>query len=58
MTSAAERDSIASEYVTDFALTFETGLPAFVAALADGLALRDAIVEPHLRLLDRAPTTR
>ena len=28
MASAAERDSIASEYVTDYALTFETGVPA------------------------------
>ena len=26
MAAAAERDSIASEYVTDFALTFEVGL--------------------------------
>jgi len=57
MTSAAERDSIASEYVTDFALTFETGIPALVAALGDGLAVRDAIVELHLKLLDRAPDT-
>ena len=38
MAAAAERDSIASEYVTDFALTFETGLPALAKALADGLA--------------------
>ena len=57
MASAAERDSIASEYVTDYALTFETGLPALVAALDAGLAVRDAIVELHLRLLDRAPDT-
>jgi triphosphoribosyl-dephospho-CoA synthase len=57
MASAAGRDSIASEYVTDFALTFETGLPALVAALGDGLAERDAIVELHLRLLDAAPDT-
>ena len=57
MTSAAERDSIASEYVTDFALTFETGVPALVAALGDGLAVRDAIVELHLKLLDQAPDT-
>jgi triphosphoribosyl-dephospho-CoA synthase len=55
MATAAERDSIASEYVTDYALTFGTGLPALVAALGDGLAVRDAIVELHLRLLDRAP---
>jgi triphosphoribosyl-dephospho-CoA synthase len=57
MAAAAERDSIASEYVTDFALTFETGVPALVAALGDGLALRDAIVELHLRLLARADDT-
>jgi triphosphoribosyl-dephospho-CoA synthase len=57
MVSAAARDSIASEYVTDYALTFETGIPALTAALGDGLAVRDAIVELHLRLLDEAPDT-
>ena len=57
MASAAERDSVASEYVTDYALTFDTGLPALVAALGDGLAVREAIVELHLRLLERAPDT-
>ena len=54
MASAAERDSIAAEYVTDYALTFETGIPALAGALGDGLAVRDAIVELHLRLLDEA----
>jgi triphosphoribosyl-dephospho-CoA synthase len=57
MASAAGRDSIASEYVTDYALTFETGIPALVAALGDGLAVREAIVELALRLLDAAPDT-
>jgi triphosphoribosyl-dephospho-CoA synthase len=57
MASAAGRDSIASEYASDFALTFETGVPAFVAALGDGLAEREAIVELHLRMLDAAPDT-
>jgi triphosphoribosyl-dephospho-CoA synthase len=57
MASAAERDSVASEYVTDYALTFDTGVPALVAALGDGLAVREAIVELHLRLLDQAPDT-
>jgi triphosphoribosyl-dephospho-CoA synthase len=57
MASAAERDSIASEYASDFALTFETGVPALAAALGDGLAVREAIVELHLRLLDAAPDT-
>jgi triphosphoribosyl-dephospho-CoA synthase len=52
MAAAADRDSIASEYVTDFALTFEVGLPA----LGDALD-RDAIVELHLRLLAHTPDT-
>ena len=57
MASAAARDSVASEYVTDYALTFDTGVPALVAALGDGLAVREAIVELHLRLLDQTPDT-
>jgi triphosphoribosyl-dephospho-CoA synthase len=43
--------------VTGYAMTFGTGIPALVAALGDGLAVRDAIVELHLRLLDQAPDT-
>jgi triphosphoribosyl-dephospho-CoA synthase len=57
MASAAARDAIASEYVSDYALTFEAAIPAFDSALGDGLAPRDAIVELHLRLLDQAPDT-
>jgi triphosphoribosyl-dephospho-CoA synthase len=57
MASAAGRDSIAAEYTTDYALTFETGIPALVAALGDGLAVREAIVELALRLLDAVPDT-
>jgi triphosphoribosyl-dephospho-CoA synthase len=57
MASAAGRDSIASEYTTDYALTFQTGIPALVAALGDGLAVREAIVDLHLRLLDAVPDT-
>ena len=57
MASAAQRDSIASEYVTDYAITFGIGVPALVGALADGLAVRDAIVELHLRLLAEVPDT-
>jgi triphosphoribosyl-dephospho-CoA synthase len=57
MASAAGRDSIASEYVTDFALTFDTALPALLAALGDGLSEREAIVELHLRLLGAVPDT-
>jgi triphosphoribosyl-dephospho-CoA synthase len=57
MASAAARDSVASEYATDYAMTFETGVPALEAALGDGLAVREAIVELHLRLLDHSPDT-
>jgi triphosphoribosyl-dephospho-CoA synthase len=53
MMAAAERDSVASEYVTDFALTFEVGLPA----LDRDLPVRDAIVQLHLRLLAHTPDT-
>jgi triphosphoribosyl-dephospho-CoA synthase len=51
MAAAADRDSIASEYVTDFALTFEVGLPA----LRD--LTREAIVRLHLTLLAHTPDT-
>jgi triphosphoribosyl-dephospho-CoA synthase len=57
MASAAGRDSIASEYTTDYALTFDTGIPALLAASGDGLGVREAIVELHLRLLDAASDT-
>jgi triphosphoribosyl-dephospho-CoA synthase len=57
MASAAGRDSVASEYTTDYALTFDTGIPALVAARGDGLGVREAIVELHLRLLDAVPDT-
>jgi triphosphoribosyl-dephospho-CoA synthase len=50
MAHAAGRDSIASEYVTDFALVFETGV-------ARELPVRQAIVDAHLRLLAARPAT-
>jgi triphosphoribosyl-dephospho-CoA synthase len=57
MAAAAERDTIASEYVTDHAVTFELGLPALAGALGHGLGARDAIVELALRLLAAVPDT-
>jgi triphosphoribosyl-dephospho-CoA synthase len=50
MAAAADRDSIASEYVTDFAVVFGTGI-------ARDLPLRAAIVDVHLRLLAARPDT-
>jgi len=55
MSLAAERDSIAREYVTDFAITFERGAPSLQAALADGLSWSDAVVETYLGLLAAIP---
>jgi triphosphoribosyl-dephospho-CoA synthase len=57
MAAAARRDTIASEYVTDYAVTFELGLPALAAALGDGLRARDAIVDLALQLLAEVPDT-
>jgi triphosphoribosyl-dephospho-CoA synthase len=57
MAAAAQRDTIASEYVTDHAVTFELGLPALADALDDGLRARDAIVELALQLLAAVPDT-
>ena len=57
MALAAERDAIAREYVTDFALTFDTGVPTVLAARHEGLAWSDTVVETYLALLDAAPDT-
>jgi triphosphoribosyl-dephospho-CoA synthase len=57
MSLAADRDAIAREYVTDFALTFETGVPAVLAARREGLAWSDTVVEAYLALLDATPDT-
>ena len=57
MALAAERDAIAREYVTDFALTFETGVPAVLAARREGMTWSDTVVEAYLALLDEAPDT-
>lgn len=54
---AADRDAIAREYVTDFALTFDVGVPALRAALDDRQSWGDASVDAYLRLLDATPDT-
>jgi triphosphoribosyl-dephospho-CoA synthase len=57
MDLAAERDAIAREYITRFALTFEVGVPALVDARRRGLSWTDATVECFLALLAAAPDT-
>lgn len=51
MKLAADRDAVAREYVTDFAMTFEIGVPALRTARQTGLPWTDATVEGYLRLL-------
>jgi triphosphoribosyl-dephospho-CoA synthase len=55
MALAADRDSVAREYVTDFAHTFELGAPTLRAARCDGLSWSDAVVETFLALLAATP---
>jgi len=57
MDLAKERDSIASEYVTDFEITFDTGLPALKNALSHGADFSDAVVHAFLVILSRVPDT-
>jgi triphosphoribosyl-dephospho-CoA synthase len=57
MALAADRDAVAREYVTDFALTFEIGVSAILAARNQGLAWTDAAVEAYLTLLEAIPDT-
>jgi triphosphoribosyl-dephospho-CoA synthase len=57
MALAADRDAVAREYVTDFALTFEVGVPAVRASRQEGLGWTEAAVEAHLTLLASTPDT-
>lgn len=57
MKLAAGRDSVASEYATTFAITFETGLPALRDARGLGLPWREAVVETYLTILAAYPDT-
>jgi triphosphoribosyl-dephospho-CoA synthase len=57
MNLAAARDTIAREYVTDFAVTFEVGAPTIRAARGAGLTWREATVEGYLAVLATVPDT-
>jgi triphosphoribosyl-dephospho-CoA synthase len=57
MALAAERDTIAREYVTSYGLTFESGVPALRKARVEGLSWSDAAVETYLALLATVPDT-
>ena len=55
MALAAGRDSIAREYVTEFAYTFDIGAPALRQARCEDLSWTDAVVETFLALLAAIP---
>jgi triphosphoribosyl-dephospho-CoA synthase len=57
MALAKDRDAIASEYVTGFAITFETGLPALREASECIEDFSLAIVQVFLTILSRVPDT-
>jgi triphosphoribosyl-dephospho-CoA synthase len=57
MASAAGRDSVAAEYASGYAITFERGLPALCGALARGASQREAVVQTFLELLAAIPDT-
>lgn len=57
MRLAADRDGIAREYATAFAVTFERGAPTLAHARADGLPWSDAVVETYLSLLAHSVDT-
>ncbi|HWA16311.1 MAG TPA: triphosphoribosyl-dephospho-CoA synthase, partial [Gemmatimonadales bacterium] len=57
MKLAADRDSVASEYATSYAITFETALPALRDARGLGLPWREAVVETYLTVLAAYPDT-
>jgi triphosphoribosyl-dephospho-CoA synthase len=57
MSLAQERDSIAREYVTNFAITFEIGYPALCELWHASANRADAIVQAYLTLLARVPDT-
>ena len=57
MSLAQRRDAVASEYVTSFAITFETGLPALNAAMEKEMDFSGAVVQAFLTILSRVPDT-
>lgn len=57
MRLAQDRDRIAQEYVTDYALTFELGYPSLTRFWAEGYRFSSVIVQAYLTLLSEAPDT-
>ena len=57
MEQARDRDTLAREYVTDFEITFEVGLPAIQGFLEQGAVISEAVVQTFLTILAQVPDT-
>jgi triphosphoribosyl-dephospho-CoA synthase len=57
MGAARERDSVAREYVTDFAITFTLGAETLRRCWLDGATFSDAVVMAFLTILAEVPDT-
>jgi triphosphoribosyl-dephospho-CoA synthase len=57
MASARDRDAIAREYVTDFALTFSLGAETILGRWRDGAGFSDAVQTAFLTILAETPDT-
>jgi triphosphoribosyl-dephospho-CoA synthase len=57
MSLAQDRDAVAREYVSVYAITFETGLPAMKNALSRSGNISDAIIQAYLTILSELPDT-
>jgi triphosphoribosyl-dephospho-CoA synthase len=57
MDQARDRDAVAREYMTDFAITFETGLTTLEGILCQGVGMPEAIVQTFLAILAKVPDT-
>ncbi len=57
MALAQDRDAIAREYVTGFAITFEIGLPALKETLLRCADFSSAVVQAFLTILGQVPDT-
>jgi triphosphoribosyl-dephospho-CoA synthase len=57
MALAQNRDAVANEYMTNYTITFETGLPALNEAIAKEADFSSAIVHAFLTILSSVPDT-
>ncbi len=57
MATAIHRDNVAAEYLSDYAITFERGLPSLERSMERGAPLSQAVVQTYLELLAAVPDT-